>query len=134
MARTAVIYATSLGKHVQAVAEYIAKELDADIFNLKQQMDIELSGFDRIILGTGVHAGRPYSKMNEFVSTHREEIDSKKTSLFVCCMYNNEKGSMQAAKIADGYQVHDVTFFPDGGEKNADGVFKDVVAFVERMR
>jgi len=134
MAKTAVIYATSIGRHVEAVAEYIAEQLDADIFDLKKQMDIELSGFDRIILGTGVHAGRPYAKMNEFVGTHREEIDAKKTSLFICCLYKNDKGARQAAKVAEGYQINDVTFFPDGDEKNADGVSAALAAFVERMR
>ena len=134
MAGIAIIYASSIGGHVRKTAELFAKELDADIFDLKKQSDIDLSGYDKLLLGTGIHAGHPYSKMNAFVDGHREYIDSVSTSLFICCMYNDEKGAAQAAKVADKYRLHDVSFFPDSSPKDEDGFSKEMRAFVERIR
>ena len=87
-----------------------------------------------VVPGTGIHAGHPYSKMNAFVDGHREYIDSVSTSLFICCMYNDEKGAAQAAKVADKYRLHDVSFFPDSSPKDEDGFSKEMRAFIERMR
>jgi len=134
MAGTAIIFASSIGGHVRAASENLAKVLDADVFDLKKQSDIELSGYTKVILGTGVHAGRPYSKMNTFINTHREEIDSRNPSLFICCMYKGEKGANQASKVGQGYLISDVSFFPDSSEKDENGLSIEMRAFVERMK
>ena len=134
MAGTAIIFASSIGGHVRTTSENLAKVLDADVFDLKKQNDIELSGYSKVILGTGVHAGRPYSKMTTFINTHREAIDSKMPSLFICCMYKDEKGANQASKVGEQYLISDVSFFPDSSERDEDGLSKEMRAFIERMR
>ena len=134
MAGTAIIFATSIGGHVRTTAENLAKALEADIFDLKKQNDIELSGYDKIILGTGFHAGKPYSKMTSFINTHREVLDSKSTSLYICCMYKGEKGANQASRVGNDYQITDVSFFPDSSERDENGLSQEMRAFVERMR
>ena len=134
MVKTAIIYVSSLGGHVSKTAEIIASALDADTFDLKKQSDIDLGGYEKLILGVGVHAGRPYGKMTAFVAGHRDYIDTISTSLYICCMYKDDKGSAQAAKIADMYRIHDVSFFPDSSEKDENGQCKELRAFIERMR
>ena len=134
MATTAVFYQSSIGGNTRTVAEYIAKELSADVFDLKNQSDFELGGFDRIIIGTGVHAGNPYKKVTNFVNVYKEELAEKKVYLFISCMYKNDKGANQASRIADEYRIPDVTFFPTGGAKDESGVLVEVKAFVERMK
>ena len=134
MAGTAIIFASSIGGHVRTTAENLAKVLDADIFDLKKQSDIELGGYTKVILGTGVHAGRPYSKMTTFINTHREDIDTRSPSLFICCMYKGEKGANQASKVGESYLISDVSFFPDSSEKDENGLSKEMRAFAERMK
>ncbi len=134
MSGTAIVFASSVGGHVRTVSGDLAKALDADVFDLKKQSDIDLSGYDKVILGTGVHAGRPYSKMTAFINGHREALDTKNCSLFICCIYKDEKGANQASKVGENYCISDVSFFPDSSERDENGLSKEMRAFVERMR
>ena len=83
----AIIYASSFGGHVAETAKYMAKELDADIFDLKKQTKINMTSYNRVIIGTGIHAGKPFGKVVSFVKDNKAVLDDKKTSLFICCMY-----------------------------------------------
>ena len=133
MGSTAIIYSTSFGKHTAAIAGYVAEKIGADIFDLKKQSNIDISAYDRIIFGTGIHAGKPYAPVAEFVGAHKEELDSKEVLLFLSCMFNDEKGSRQAQKVSDSLGITNVTFFPSGGPKDSDGTLEVVKEFVKRV-
>jgi len=131
---TAVIYFSSVGKHVANTASYIAKQLGADLFDLKKQSNIKLDSYGKVIIGTGVHFGKPYSRVSSFVESNKEELSKRRTALFVCCMSASEQGEKQCQDIANEYGIADAAFFPDGSAKNGDGVSADADAFVGRMR
>lgn len=130
----AIIYASSFGGHVAETAKYMAKELDADIFDLKKQTKINMTSYNRVIIGTGIHAGKPFGKVVSFVKDNKAVLDDKKTSLFICCMYMGDKGDAQCEKVSKDLGIPDAAYFPDKGETDENGVKKGVVSFIQRMR
>ncbi len=133
MTDTAIIYASFAGK-TRKIAEYIAQALDADIFDLKQQSNIDISAYSRIILGTGVHAGNPYGRVGDFIEAHRSELNEKTTVLFISCMYKGERAENQCAEVTKKFDLSNSVFFSTRSEKNEAGLSKDVDAFIERMK
>lgn len=101
-----VIYTSKLGG-TKKVANYIASKIGAEAVQLND--DIDLSKYDRIILGSGVYAGKPSKAMLAFIDAHKEQL--KDASLFVCCMYDGEKGAKQLEKISELTGIADVIFF-----------------------
>ena len=133
MSDTAVIYSSFAGK-TRKIDKYIAESLDADIFDLKVQSNIDLSGFSRVIIGTGVHAGRPYSRVTKFIEDNRSELNDKEVVLFISCMYNGERAENQCSDITKDYDLSNSVFFSTRSEKNEAGLSKDVDVFIERMK
>ena len=130
---TAVIYSSFMGK-TRKIAKYIAEKLNADIFDLKVQSNIDISGFSRIIIGTGVHAGKPYSRVTRFIEDNRSELNDKEVVLYISCAYNGDKAGNQCSEIAMDYQLSNSVFFSNHSEKNGAGLSKDVDVFIERMK
>ena len=133
MSDTAIIYSSFAGK-TRKVANYIAGKLNADIFDLKVQSNIDLSGFSRVIIGTGVHAGKPYSRVTKFIEDNRSELNDKEVVLFISCMYNGERAENQCSDITKDYDLSNSVFFSTRSEKNGAGLSKDVDVFIERMK
>ncbi|MCQ2084892.1 MAG: flavodoxin domain-containing protein [archaeon] len=129
---TAIIYSSFMGT-TRKVANYLAKTLDADVFDLKLQTNIDMTDYSKIIIGTGVHAGNPYGKVTRFIEDNREKLLDKEVYLFISCMYKGEKAETQCEDIAQTYQISDAVYFSTRGEKNEAGVCKDVDTFAERM-
>jgi len=132
MTNKAVVYSSKLGK-TGKIATYIAKGLNADIFDLKKQTIIDLSKYDHIIFGTGIHAGRPYRKVVEFIETNRDQLSKKKVSLFLSCMYDGEKGVKQLDRVSEELKIKDASFFHGKGEKNEAGMESSVDTFIKEM-
>ena len=103
---TAVIYSSKTG-NTKKVAEYIAQKINAKAINVKDCTDI--SGYDKIILGCGVYAGKPSKIMRQFVDNNKEKLAS--ASLFVTCLYNDDKGAKQLETIANNFGIADAIFF-----------------------
>lgn len=132
MPRTAIVFASSLGGNTRKVAQYLAGKLFADIFDLKDQTVIDLSKYERVIFGTGVHAGKPYKPLLAFLEANRDTLEGKESVLFISCMYNDDKGAKQASKISDICKIPDVTFFPSRNTKKPEES-EELKAFIERM-
>jgi menaquinone-dependent protoporphyrinogen oxidase len=132
MTNKAVVYTSALGK-TRKIAKYIAKELDADSFDLKKLSSINLSEYKHIIFGTGIHAGKPYKPLIEFLEKNKEQLKGKKTTLFLSCKFGEEKGETQVQRISEELGIKDAFFFPGRGEKNDEGINADVDNFVKEM-
>lgn len=133
MVATAVVFASKMGK-TKKTGEYIAKKLDADSIDLKKQPDAGISSYDRIIIGTGIHAGKPYKSVVSFIEKNRSELSGKTVSLYICCMYDEEKGQTQCEKVAKDLGVADAVFFAGKDKSREEGLSADVDAFIDRMR
>ncbi|MDO5861243.1 MAG: flavodoxin domain-containing protein [Thermoplasmata archaeon] len=130
----AIIYATGITKNTKAVADYMAKQLGADVFNLKDLSKLDISGYDTIIFGTGIHAGKPYKPVVEFIENNKEALAGKKQYLFIECMYNKEKGDAQCAKVAEQLGISDAVYFNKKAEEmNEAGFPKAVDEFIARL-
>ncbi len=130
---TAVIYASKLGK-TRKVGNYIAKSINADMFDLKKQTMINMSAYNRIIFGTGIHAGKPYKSLVTFLEVNKAELAKKKTSLFICCMYNDEKGQAQCERVSGELGIAEAVFFDGKSEKNEEGFEIAVDDFIAKLR
>ena len=138
MKSTAIIYSTSIGKHVEAAAKYLAQQSGADTFNLKDQTKIDISRYDRIVLGTGVHAGKPYKPLVSWAEANRDTLKGKQTVLFICCLYKGERAKAELDKIKASMPCEfgegDFSaFFPDRDEQK-DGAGINMAAFAEKLR
>lgn len=133
MTDTVIIYSSFAGK-TRKIAKYIAQNLDADIFDLKQQTNICLDSYSRVILGTGIHAGSPYGRLTKFIEANENLLLEKQTVLFISCAFNGEKADQQTNDVANNYHIHNAVFFTNRGEKNEAGLSVDVDHFIERMK
>lgn len=132
---TAIIYATGMTKHTKQVADYMARQLKADIFNLKDITRIDMKDYDTVIFGTGVHAGKPYKPVREFLEANRQALAGKRLVLFIECMYNGEKGDAQRDRIAEELGIPEAVYFNSkGDEMNEAGLPKAVDEFLARLR
>ena len=133
MTDKAIVYSSSLGK-TRKIAKYVAKELNADVFDLKKQTVINLSEYNHIIVGTGIHAGKPYGAAVSFLDNNKDQLTKKKTTLFLSCMLNDEKGEAQLKKVSETLGIHDAFFFHGKGERNEEGMEKSIDDFIAEMK
>ncbi len=132
MTSKAIVFSSQLGK-TRKTAKYIAKELNADVFDLKKQTIINLGEYDHVIFGTGIHAGKPYRQLVDFLENNKDQLSGKKESLFVCCKFDAEKGEEQIKKVSEELGVKDAFFFAGKGEKNEEGFETGVDDFINEM-
>lgn len=134
MGKIAVIYATGMTKNTKKVAEYIARKVDADIFNLKEITKINTSEYDTIVFGTGIHAGKPYKQVVEFLDNNRDALAQKKLYLFIECMYNGEKGDKQCEAVSQQLGIPKAVYFnKKADEMNEAGFPKAVDDFIAEL-
>ena len=134
MGRTAVIYATGMTKNTKKAAEYIAKKLGADIFNLKEITIINVSEYDTIVFGTGIHAGKPYKPLVDYLEKNRVSLAQKNLSLFIECMYNGEKGDKQCEAVAQQLGIQKAVYFnKKADEMNEAGFPKAIDDFIAEL-
>lgn len=95
--RTAIIFISRHGTTF-SVAKIIAqklKENNIDLINLREEKKVDLSAYQRIILGGSIHMGQVHKKTKSFILKHRTELLNKELGLFLCCMETGEKGKEQ---------------------------------------
>jgi len=63
--------------------------------NLKHENVPSLQGFDAVIIGGSIHAGRMQGALVKFGQQHQQELLTKRLGLFLCCMDEGEKGWLQ---------------------------------------
>lgn len=131
MAKIAIVYASGITHNTKHVAEYIASKTDSDLFDLKA-VDPDISAYDKIVIGTGIHAGKTYKQVDAFIEKNRAILDSKKTYLFIMCIYNGVKGKEQLKMISKKLSIPNAVYFNMKGAPKG-GVPDFVNNFIERM-
>jgi menaquinone-dependent protoporphyrinogen oxidase len=89
--KTAIIYATHHGT-TETVAKQIQHQLlpqQVELINLAHNKQPDISIYDRIVVGSSIHAGKNQTVVQKFCSKNMPELLQKQIGLFLCCL--NEK-------------------------------------------
>jgi menaquinone-dependent protoporphyrinogen oxidase len=128
---TLIVYASS-GGNTRAVSEYIASKTGGKAVNVKDVGKEDLSAYDTVIVGSRIHAGSPAKEIVSFVDSNKEALNGKKTALFLCCMFDEDKGVKQCENVSRNLGFAVSTFFVKG-KKVKSGETAEVDAFIEKI-
>lgn len=89
--KTIIVYATKYGC-TKKCAENLSKKLNdnVDLCNLKEKKDIDISQYDKVIVGGSIYIGKIQKEISEFCNKHLEDLKAKKSGIFICCMKDGE--------------------------------------------
>jgi len=105
--KTIVVYASKMGS-TRKVAEYIAGKIGSEAIDLKKNPRPDVSGFDRIILGSGVYVGGLSKRLIAFIKD--AGLGGKDVRMFICCKLSGDKGDEQIRKISEKFGFPAVYF------------------------
>jgi len=84
---TLIVYASKYGT-TEKCAKLIKKELNdqVELINLKKLKDVNLSKYDKVIIGGSIYIGKIQKEVTEFCSKYLDILKEKRIGLFVCGM------------------------------------------------
>lgn len=88
---TLIIYASKYGC-TEKCAELLSKELygEVDIINIKSMRDIDISKYEKIIIGGSIYIGKIQKEVTEFCSKNLHKLMEKRIGLFICGMQEGD--------------------------------------------
>lgn len=89
--KTAIIYYSKKGT-TQKVAKIISEKLNSQegLIDLKNKPSIDISTYDRIIIGSPIYAGNSHNKVKKFIASNLNLLLNKEVGLYVCGMERDE--------------------------------------------
>ncbi|SCY90797.1 flavodoxin domain-containing protein [Alkaliphilus peptidifermentans] len=128
--KTIIVYSTKYGT-TEKCANSLSKKLsgEIDLVNLKSINDIDLSLYERVIIGGSIYLGRIQKEVTNFCSNNLEALKEKKLGLFICCMRDGNEMDIQL-KAAFPQELVDKAIAIDafGGE-----FIFDKMGFIDRF-
>jgi menaquinone-dependent protoporphyrinogen oxidase len=94
--KTLIAYSTTHGC-TEKTAIKLKQLLNEDVTltNLKEDWNLDLAPFDRIIIGGSIHAGQVQKRVKLFTQANLDELKTKEIGLFICCMEEGEVAKKQ---------------------------------------
>ncbi|MBA1334923.1 MAG: Flavodoxin [Firmicutes bacterium] len=85
--KTLIAYASKYGC-TERCASMLSEKLtgEVDLYNLKGARAVDLSQYDKVIIGGSIYMGRIQKEVSEFCSKNLSRLMDKKTGFFICCM------------------------------------------------
>ena len=82
---TLIAYASKHGC-TERCAEKLALGLGekVELYNLKSGKPLDISQYDKVIIGSSVYVGKVNKEATEFCTNNLEELGNKKVGLFIC--------------------------------------------------
>lgn len=89
--KTLIVYGSKYGC-TEKCANLISKELnnEADLINLKKVKNINLSEYDKVIIGGSIYMGRIRKEVTKFCTKNLGKLKEKRIGLFICGMQAGE--------------------------------------------
>ena len=85
--RTLIAYASRAGSTAEvaeAIGEVLrASGIDVDVRSVKDITDV--AGYDSLVLGSAIWAGKPLPEMRKFVADHRDAMSGMPVAYFILC-------------------------------------------------
>ena len=126
--KTLILYTTKHGTTTKC-AEQLAKKFpgQVDVMKLSDNHP-EMTGYDTVILGGSIYAGKIQKEMKAFCSSYIDTLKRKRLGLFLCCMSVDQAAAELKASFPDELFVHaTATGRLGGGYKFSD------MGFFEKM-
>jgi menaquinone-dependent protoporphyrinogen oxidase len=84
---TLIVYASKHGC-AEKCAKLVSKELNGkvDLINLKNAGDIDISTYEKVIIGGSIYIGKIQKEVTEFCSKNLDRLKEKGIGLFICGM------------------------------------------------
>lgn len=89
--KTLIVYSSKYGC-TEKCADFLAKELKdkPDIINLKNYKDVNLSLYNKVIIGGSIYMGKIQKEVSDFCSKYLGELKEKEVGLFICGMQEGD--------------------------------------------
>jgi menaquinone-dependent protoporphyrinogen oxidase len=89
MTKALIVYGTRYGATemtANEIADVFRREgLDVRVVNLKDEKVRDISGYELVVVGSGIKINRWTKEPEKFIKNHQKELAKKKVALFVCC-------------------------------------------------
>jgi menaquinone-dependent protoporphyrinogen oxidase len=89
MSKALIVYGTRYGAAASTskeIAEVLGQGgLEVKVANAKEEKVKDISGYNLVIVGSGILINKWTSEPEEFLKKHQKELATKKLALFVCC-------------------------------------------------
>ena len=94
--KIAIIYATNNGC-TDKCAHTLATNFENDItlFNVENKSNIIINDYEIIIIGGSIIAGSINKRIRKFINENLSILTGKKLGLFICCMFEGKKATVQ---------------------------------------
>lgn len=88
---TLIVYMSSHGCTEKATL-MLRDQLSGEVtlLNLENSGTVPLDNFDRVIIGGSIRIGSIQKKIRKFCENNLDQLMSKKTGLFICCMFEGD--------------------------------------------
>lgn len=89
--KTLILYATKYGT-TENCAKILSENLQGqvDIVDLKKVKGVDLSLYDRVVIGGSIYMGKMQKEIVNFCADNAVVLKEKKLGLFICCMREGE--------------------------------------------
>lgn len=96
--KTMIVYSSRYGS-TEKCADTLSKKLGGtvELFNLKAKKTIDLSQYDRVIIGSPVYMGKVLSEVRAFCTRNVEQLQKKDLGVFICSMGAGEVAEKELA-------------------------------------
>ena len=94
--RTLIVYSTKYGTTARC-ARMLAERIrgGADPADLADTPTPSLAGYDTVLIGGAIHAGRIRPAVRRFCDRARSALLARRVGLFICCLYTGERAQAQ---------------------------------------
>jgi len=85
--KTLILFASKYGA-AEKCADLLSEKLNGDvnIINLKENKNVNLSDYDKLIVGCSIYAGNVQAEIKNFCNTNSVSLMAKPFGLFISCM------------------------------------------------
>ena len=94
--RTLIVYVSRYGT-TEECARLLSASLPGEsaLCDLRSRRKPDFDGFDTIVIGGPIYAGKIRREITVFCEKFRTEIERRKAGLFICCLYDGEKAQQE---------------------------------------